>query len=65
MKNAKGLYPGTNEAQFPEHSNLNFTKRGAYLWPGTQLLSFTKALISYDIKEVIILNGTHIIKEKV
>jgi len=56
---------GTNEARFPEHSNLNFTKRGTYLWPRTQLLSFSKASISYDIKEIIILNRTQIIKEKV
>jgi len=30
-KNAKELHSGTNEARSPEHSNLSFTKSGAYL----------------------------------
>jgi hypothetical protein len=65
MKNEKGLHYGTNEARSPEHSNLSFTISGTFLWPGTQLLCFSKAFINYDIKEVIILNRTHVIKEKV
>jgi hypothetical protein len=65
MKNAKGLHSGTNAARAPEHSNLNFTKSGAYFWPGTRLFSFSKAFISHDIKEVVILNRTHVIKDKV
>jgi hypothetical protein len=51
MKNAKALNPGTNEALFPEHNKLNFTKRGAYLWPGTQLLSFSKRLLATILKK--------------
>jgi hypothetical protein len=65
MKNAKGFHPDTNEARSPEHSNLNSTKRSGGFWPGIQLLSFSKAFIIYDIKEVILLKRTYIIKDKV
>jgi len=51
MENAKGLHPGTNEARSPEHSNLNFTKRGACLWPGTQLFPSQKRLLAKILKK--------------